>query len=83
MLKIIKGGCEYNIPSDKVVSVQEAYDGFIVTVNDGTEIRFEIPLNPSIRSLLPIVQNSSTKNNVVFNVDNIYRNNLSEVVKIS
>lgn len=83
MLKIIKSGCEYNIPSDKIVAVQEAYDGFIVTVNDGTEIRFEMQLNPGVRSLLPIVQNSSTKNNVVFNVDNIFRGKLNEAVQIS
>lgn len=83
MLKIVKSGCEYSIASDKLVSVQEAYDGFIVTVNDGTEIRFELPLNANLRSVLPIVQNSATKNNVVFNVDNAFNGNLSQVVKIS
>lgn len=83
MLKVEKNGCVFDIPSNRIVSVQEAYDGIIITLNEGTEIRFTVPLSPNLRSLLPIVQNSSINSNVVFSIDNAMRGDYGNTVKIS
>ncbi len=83
MLKIVKADCEYTIPSNRLVSVKEAYDGVLVTMNDKTELRFEIPLSPALKAILPMVENSSLKGNVTFDLDAALRGQNNKILSIS
>lgn len=83
MLKVVKSDCEYRIPSNRLVSVKETYDGVLITMNDKTELRFEIPLTPAVKAILPMVENSSLTGNVVFDLDAAIRNQTNKILSIS
>ena len=81
MLKIIKCGSEFDIPRSSVVRVDTTYDGVLVTLRDGTEIRFTMSVSPQIKAMMPIVQNSKAKI-VKLNLDAALLGKYGEVITL-
>lgn len=81
MLKIIKCGSEYNIPRSSVIKVDTTYDGVLVTLRDGTEIRYTMSVSPQIRALMPIVQTSKARI-VKLNLDAAMAGKYGEVITL-
>ena len=81
MLKIIKCGSEYNIPRGSVIKLDTTYDGILVTLRDGTEIRYTMSVSPQIRALMPIVQTSKAKI-VKLNLDAAMAGKYGEVITL-
>ena len=68
MVKIIKCGAEYNIPRSSLVKIDPAYDGVLVILRDGTELRFNMQISPQVRAIIPIVR-SSTSDVIILDLD--------------
>jgi len=68
MLKIIKFGTEYNIPKTAIATINAAYDGIRIILNDRTEISFQMNVSPQIKALVPVLTTANAEI-VTFNLD--------------
>lgn len=69
MLKIIKYGCEFNIPNNCIATIDAAYDGIRIILNDRSEISVNMIVTQQLKALIPIVKSCSV-GNVTLNLDN-------------
>jgi hypothetical protein len=79
MLKIIKYGCEFNIPNNCIATIDAAYDGIRIMLNDRSEISINMIVTQQLKSLLPIVKSCST-GNITLNLDNALSGKYDSVV---
>lgn len=68
MLKVIKYGCTFEIPKSCVVKADATYDGAIIVLSDGTEIRFTFSAGSQLRTLMGMIQVSKS-DIVILNLD--------------
>lgn len=82
MLKIVKYGCELNIPNNCIATIDAAYDGIRVILNDRTEISFQMNVTQQVKAILPIVKGCSV-GNVTLNLDEAIAGRYDSVLSMS
>ena len=80
MIEIIKYGCKYTLDNKSVASIQAAYDGLQVVLNDQTEIRFAFQVSPQIRAIIPIIKSCTNTSSMVIDLDSAINGHYDKVL---
>ena len=82
MMTLIKFGCKYEIPKNSITSMDSKYDGIIIVLNDGTELRFNMSVSPQLQSVIQVAKNCEAAK-VTVNLDNAIAGRYDNVLSLN